>query len=85
MQKFGYLKKYGFNINASSSPMISESSIKMGILSLQEFAGLPVTGDLDSATKKVINLGFILNISIPLFILLVKQRFYIFYLILLSY
>ena len=53
MQKFGYLKEYGFHSNDTLSPMISEDSIRLGILSLQQFAGLPVTGTLDNATKRV--------------------------------
>ena len=53
MQKFGYLKEYGFHTNDTSSPIISENSIRLGILSLQQFAGLPVTGTLDNATKRV--------------------------------
>ena len=53
MQNYGYLEEYGFHSNTSSSPMISESSVRQGIRSLQQFAGIPETGTLDEGTKKV--------------------------------
>ena len=55
MQNFGYIKNTGLSNNGSSSALFSEITVRSGLHSLQQFAGLPVTGILDDATKKVHN------------------------------
>ena len=53
MQTFGYMKKTGFYSNDSSGALLSENTVRSGLISLQQFAGIPATGALDNATKKV--------------------------------
>ena len=67
MQKFGYLKESAFHPNDSSSALLSENSVRSGIKSLQQFAGLPVTGILDDSTKKVGNASWFCSYNYKMF------------------
>ena len=52
MKRFGYL---GDPVS-SSEALLTEDAVVYGLMKLQTFGGIPVTGKIDEATLKVISL-----------------------------
>ena len=49
MKKFGYLG----NPISNTEALLTEKAVVYGLMKLQTFAGIPVTGEIDEATLQV--------------------------------
>ena len=55
-RQIDYMKRYGYlgDPVSSSEALLTEEAVVYGLMKLQTFGGIPVTGKIDEATLKVI-------------------------------
>ena len=56
-----YMKRFGYlgDPVSSSEALLTEEAVVYGLMKLQTFGGIPVTGNIDEATLKVICLSLL--------------------------